>query len=154
VGDNEMFIVGSPLVPLYQPIEIVLKPTRKYVEDKTTAVYSAKGANLGGIWDNGTIKFWAREMGNFTIQQDLIPPTIGRINLTKRSARFRIYDNRSGIASFEATINGEWLLMDYEYKTGILQSQRLDSKKNLKGLFQLKVIDAAGNEKIYKQTIL
>ncbi len=153
-GDKEIFTLGSALVPMYKPVEVLLKPKRKYTEDKTTSVYSASGVNLGGIWDNGQIRFSSRELGNFMIQQDLIPPTIARIYLTQHSARFRIRDNRSGIASFEATLNEEWLLMDYEYKTGILLAERLDQKKLMKGDFQLKVTDNAGNEKIYKQKIL
>jgi hypothetical protein len=62
-------------------------------------------------------------------------------------------DNLSGIASYNATINGEWLLMKYDYKTGILQSDRLDKSKPLKGDFELKVRDHVGNEKIYTQKI-
>jgi hypothetical protein len=44
--------------------------------------------------------------------------------------------------------------MKYDYKTGIVQSERLDSKKLLKGDFQLKVTDRAGNERIHTQKIL
>jgi hypothetical protein len=69
-------------------------------------------------------------------------------------ARFRIKDNLSGIAYFEATVDGEWLLMHYDYKTGILYSEKLDRQKPLKGDFVLRVVDAVGNERIFKQTIL
>ena len=60
----------------------------------------------------------------------------------------------SGISYYEASINGQWLLMTYDYKSGILQSDRLDLKKPLKGDFELKVVDRAGNERIFKQKIL
>ena len=63
-------------------------------------------------------------------------------------------DGLSGIAYFEATINGKWLLMNYDYKTGIIQSDRLDKTQPLKGDFELKVVDNTGNEKIFKQKIL
>ncbi len=153
-NDNlEVFTLGSPLVPLYNPIDVILKPSKKYLEDKTTGVYNANGANLGGTWDGGNIRFSARELGSFTIQQDITPPSIARIFLTNRNARFRISDKHSGIASFEATINGEWLLMDYEYKTGVLLAERSDKTKLLKGDFQLRVIDNAGNQKIFNQKI-
>jgi len=55
---------------------------------------------------------------------------------------------------YEANINGEWLLMTYDFKSGILQSDRLDPKKPLKGDFELKVVDRAGNERIFRQKIL
>jgi hypothetical protein len=69
-------------------------------------------------------------------------------------ARFKITDDLSGIYSYEATINGEWLLMNYEYKTGILFSEKLDRKVPLKGDFELKVTDYSGNQRSYKQKIL
>jgi hypothetical protein len=150
----EMFGLGNPLVPLFNAVEVVLKPKRKYQEDKSTRVYNSNGATLGGSWENGAIRFFTKELGTFTIQQDLVPPGIARIYLTQRTARFKIGDTLSGIASFEATINGEWLLMDYEYKTGILLAERLDKTKLLKGDFQLKVTDNAGNQRTYNQKIL
>jgi hypothetical protein len=151
-ANSEVFTVGSNTTPLFKPVEIKLKPKRTYSESKTS-VYTANGANLGGTWEQGEIRFMARDLGSFTILQDVTPPTITKIFLTGRTARFKIGDNRSGIASFEATIDGEWLLMDYEYKTGILLAERQDKTKILKGEFKLKVTDTAGNEKTFIQKI-
>ncbi len=150
----EVFTIGSTITPLFKAVEVTLKPRHTYAEDKTTSVYSANGGNLGGKWNNGTISFFARDLGNYTLLQDITPPTITKIFLTPRTARFKIGDNRSGIASFEASLNGEWLLMDYEYKTGILLAERLDKTKLLKGNFELRVTDNAGNVKTFKQNIL
>ena len=44
--------------------------------------------------------------------------------------------------------------MNYDYKTGILESERLDPAVPLKGDFMLRVVDNAGNEKVYTQKIL
>ncbi|MBK8292512.1 MAG: hypothetical protein IPK96_17790 [Flammeovirgaceae bacterium] len=73
--------------------------------------------------------------------------------MSTAAARFKIRDNLSGIAYFEANINGQWLLMVYDYKTGILKSQKMDTSKILQGDFELKVVDQAGNESIHKQKI-
>ena len=67
---------------------------------------------------------------------------------------FRIRDGRSGIAYYEASLDGEWVLMTYDFKFGTLQSDKLDPKKPFKGDFELKVVDRAGNERIFKQKIL
>ena len=64
-----------------------------------------------------------------------------------------ISDNISGIDSYEAKINGRWLLMNYEPKLNLLWSERLDKNKPLKGEFELKVVDNAGNESILKLNI-
>jgi hypothetical protein len=92
-------------------------------------------------------------LGDFTILSDTVPPAITRIYANSNVARFRIGDNLSGIASFEATLNGKWLLMNYDAKTGILVSEKLDPKTSLAGDFELTVTDQAGNKKTYSQKI-
>ena len=43
--------------------------------------------------------------------------------------------------------------MKYDYKTAVLISERLDNSIPLQGDFELKVVDNAGNERIFKQKI-
>ncbi len=121
------------------------------------SVYHIEGRSyefIGGTWQRDRIQFTTAKFGDFVILKDTIAPLVHRIQCHQSSARFRIMDNLSGIASYTATINGEWLLMKYDYKTGIIQSERLDKSKPLQGDFELKVRDNAGNENIYTQKIL
>ena len=151
----ESLIIGDPTVPLMRDIKITWMPEKKYNSPKFS-VYKVNGgyANYGGRWENGSVSFTTREFGEFVILHDSIAPGILKVALNQSHARFKISDDRSGIFSFEATINGQWLLMNYEHKTGIIFSEKLDKKTPLKGDFELKVTDQAGNEKIYKQKIL
>lgn len=152
----EIFTVGSPFVPLNRNISVSLKPSRTYSTDKNTAVYRMVGKGFsyeGGKWVNGSLNFVTREFGNFTILKDNVPPTIRVIYVNNQAARFRIKDELSGINSFEATINGQWLLMNYDAKSNMIMSEKL-TKGPLKGDFVLTVTDNAGNKKIYTQRIL
>jgi hypothetical protein len=154
-GKSEIFSIGRATEPLNNPIEITLKQIH-YPDQSKMSVYHVEGRSnefLGGRWEKEKIQFTTNKLGDFVILKDTIPPFIYRIQCHSSSARFRIMDNLSGIASYNATINGEWLLMRYDYKTGVLQSYRLDKTKPLKGDFELKVVDNVGNEKIYKQKI-
>jgi len=154
---REIFTLGSPTIPLHHPIAITLKLQKQYPIDKKTAVYRVNGKEydyLGGVLENGKMKFSTQDLGDFTILEDSIPPVIYRTYVNSRGAQFRIWDQLSGIASFEATVNGEWLLMNYDYKTGILELEKPDNSKPLKGDFLLKVVDHAGNQKTYTQKIL
>ncbi|MCX8491474.1 MAG: hypothetical protein ORN54_10435, partial [Cyclobacteriaceae bacterium] len=154
---REKFTIASLTTPLHNTVSVTLKPTLSYPKTEKTFAYHVEGNRfefVGGDWANGRIQFNTKELGQFTILADSTPPSIGRIYCNTRTARFRIYDNLSGISKYEANINGEWLLMKYDYKTGIIQSERLDSKKQMKGDFQLKVTDRAGNERIHRQKIL
>jgi len=153
---RESFIIGNRITPLRRSVRITLKPTVPLMPSKNLAVYRREGGAyhyVGGDWNNGKVKISVQELGEFTFLTDSVAPTIGRIRADRSNLRFRIRDNRSGIAYFEATVNGEWILMNYDYKFGILQSEKLDPGKPFKGDFELKVVDRAGNERIFKQKI-
>ena len=90
-----------------------------------------------------------REFGEFTILQDLNPPVIRPVVVNNYTARFKIQDDLSGISSYRATIDGQWLLMYYDSKTATIWSERLDKDVLLKGEFKLVVVDEAGNRAVY-----
>jgi len=154
---KESFKIGSRLVPLHQSLTFTLKPRFIYTPTSDLGVYRKAGNSysyLRGEWQNNRVTFSTREFGEFVILKDTLAPAIVPISVNQTAARLKIKDNLSGISYFEANINGEWLLMVYDYKTGYLKSEKLDKNKPLKGDFELKVVDNAGNEKIYKQKIL
>lgn len=152
----EIFTVGSSLIPLNRNISVSLKPAFKYSTDRSVSVYRIVGKGYsyeGGRWVNGSMNFTTREFGNFTILQDKIPPTIQVIYVNNQTARFKIKDALSGINSFEATINGKWLLLNYDAKSNTIMSEKLNKKELLRGDFVLTVTDNAGNRKVYTQKI-
>jgi hypothetical protein len=153
---REIFVVGQRTVPLHKSLLVTLKPTLPLSTNKNLSVYRREGLRysyVGGEWNNGKVRFYTRDLGEFTFLTDSVAPAITRIKLDGQNARFRIRDGLSGISYYEANINGQWLLMNYDFKSGILKSERLDATP-LKGDFELKVVDRAGNEKIFKQKIL
>lgn len=150
---REVFDIGEDLVPLRRNISVSLKPKANYPHKKQTHVYRiADNGNYnfeGGEWENGNIKFNTRNFGSFTLLADTIPPTVNVRRISKEEISFIIKDKLSGIQSYEAHLNGEWLLMHYDYKRNLIWSDRLDKRKPLTGDFRLKVLDQAGNEFIY-----
>lgn len=154
-GKSEIFSIGRVTEPLNSPIEITLKQVGEGDHSKMS-VYHVEGRSykfLGGSWEREQVHFSTSELGDFVLLSDTIAPFIHRIQCHQSSARFRIMDNLSGIASYSASVNGEWLMMRYDYKTGILQSERLDKTKPLKGDFELNVVDNVGNKRVYTQKI-
>jgi hypothetical protein len=153
----EIFTIGNPFVPLNRNISITLRPILNYSTAKNVAIYRLVGRNYsyeGGKWNNGTFNFTTREFGHFTILTDTIPPTIRFIYANNQAVRFKIDDRLSGIESFEATINGKWLLMNYDAKNDVIMSERKSKDEILKGDLVLTVTDRAGNKKVYKHKIL
>ncbi len=154
---SEIFSIGRAIEPLHDSIDITLKQLKGNVNDPKVSVYHIEGKAFdykGGQWENGNMKFTTTELGDFVLLKDSVPPSIFRFSCNSYQARFRVRDNLSGIEKYEATINGEWLLMTYDYKTGILQSEKLDKSKPLSGDFELKATDRSGNTSTFKQKIL
>ena len=107
---------------------------------------------LGGEWNQENIRFNTRNFGTFVLAEDSIPPRINPLRVNSQSLRFSIADNLSGIKSYEATVDGEWVLMRYEHKQAVIWSEKLRDKP-FKGEVTLKVTDKAGNEAVYRTEI-
>jgi hypothetical protein len=155
-NNRTVTLIGDPLVPIKHPIRVTMKADKLDSTGKS-AIYhieSNRFEYLSTIYTGEKVTFSAPKLGEFVILTDLVAPTITKISITNRSARLRIRDNLSGIEKIEANIDGKWLLMRYDYKTGIVQSEQLNPKTLLKGMFELKVTDRAGNDRIFKYRIL
>lgn len=156
LNQQEIFTLGDRTIPLHKNISVTLKPKMSYFQSRDLGLYRKEGRGfvfVNSEWKNNRLRFSTRDFGQFTLMRDTIPPTITKISLSSAAARFKIRDNLSGISYFEANISGEWLLMVYDYKTGILKSEKPAPDKILKGDFELKVVDQAGNETLFKQKL-
>lgn len=154
IMDNgrEVFTVDNSLVPLRRSAKVTLKPTGRYDKEKTSVYsYSSNGAlgYIGGGWEKEGISFLTTSLGTWTVATDSVPPTIKPASITKNECRFVIEDGLSGIKSWEVTVDGEWVLVNYEYKKKLLWTEKLDPNKPFDGELVLKVTDNAGNEAIY-----
>jgi len=106
----------------------------------------------------------SRTLGNYKLGTDFKKPTITPKGFKKgqdltnfRYLKVRIKDNLSGIKSYKATIDGKWILMEYEPKTGILTYDFNDSKYRKKSVGKkhtLKIIvsDNVNNTNVYIAT--
>lgn len=150
---KEVFSISEDIFPLRSNIAITLKPQLSYEAKERTQVYQiVDGSHYvfeGGEWQNGHIKFNTRNFGTYTLLTDTIPPTVKAVKISKDEIKFVISDELSGIYGYEAYIDGEWLLMHYDYKRGLIWSDRLHKNVVLRGDLVLKVRDQAGNEYIY-----
>ncbi len=101
-----------------------------------------------------------RRFGYFTIRYDSIAPYIKALNFNAKAdlsnyrfLKLRIGDKKSGIKSYQAYIDGQWVLMEYDYKKGTLTYDFSDIKLegNRHNLLVL-VTDRLGNTRQYRTT--
>lgn len=107
---------------------------------------------VGGDWQENQIRFKTRNFGSFVLAEDAVKPSISPVKTSSQGMRFTIKDNLSGIKSFEAFVNGEWVWMRYEHKQAVIWSETL-SGQALKGPAILKVTDQAGNVAEWRGTL-
>ncbi len=99
-----------------------------------------------------------KNLGTYTLATDIEPPKIKPINfqdgkwLSKyRYLKLKISDDVSGIKNYRATINGKWILMEYDAKRNTLihdfnDNIITDTKNNLKII----VTDNVGNSSTFE----
>ena len=99
-----------------------------------------------------------RTFGDYTLAADIKPPSISPVNFQNNqwitgnsNLKLRISDDISGIKSYRATVNGKFILMEYESKNNTLTHDFNDgvvteTENNLKVI----VTDNVGNSTTYE----
>ncbi len=122
--------INQPTIPLNDLLTIQYVPNYPIAIDtmRTKAYWVSGGREsfLGGTWNKGKIQFKTRTLGRFQLLTDANPPTVDILTATPNGITAKIRDDRSGIAEFRALVNGEWVLMQYDYKRALLWSDKLD----------------------------
>lgn len=153
-------------IPLHKNITIGFDIS-KYSKEDREKLYVARTFNNGKtkyysktIKDGKRMTTKTQAFGTYAVAKDTKPPTVEPINFSSGQwisnadfLKLRIKDQESGISSYRGTINGEFIVLEYDYKTGIIKYDFRDktfedSKHNLKVI----VVDNVGNSTTYEST--
>ena len=101
-----------------------------------------------------------RTFGKYTLAADTKPPSITPLNfksgqwITGNSElKLRISDDLSGIKSYRATVNGKFILMEYEYKNNTLTHDFSDGVvTETENRLKVIVTDNVGNSQTFETT--
>lgn len=158
------YSLHNDMVPLddYMELKIAAPEIEKSLRSQVLAVrYSTTGAAsfITGDWEGDQFHFKSKSFGKFALVADSLAPEVTPLtrtsgNLSNNTVlRFRIKDDRSGIASYNAYLNGEWVLTAFEPKSKAIsvifeRTNPLSSGNELR----IEVGDAVGNktENVYK----
>ncbi len=110
--------------------------------------------------EGNILKTWVRTFGDYVIAADVTKPVIKAVNFSEgkwissnKTLQLKIQDSESGISSYRATLNGKYILTEYEHKKDVLtydfdDNIISDSENNLK----LIVTDNVGNSTTFEAT--
>ncbi|MEI6695473.1 MAG: M23 family metallopeptidase [Bacteroidota bacterium] len=97
----------------------------------------------GGKYENGFIKTNINNFGKFAVLMDTLPPLIKPLNFKDKkkvgnlkTLEIKITDNLSGVATYKASLNNRWILMEYDGKNSLftytIDQRMLEGKNQLK----------------------
>lgn len=158
-------VVHHDETPLHTNITIGFDVSMYSEEDKEK-MYIARMSDWGTPYYSDTYKHKnrfttkTRTFGKFELHSDTKSPTIKPVNFREKqwmsnhsSLVFEIDDNETGVKNYRATINGKFILMEYDYKTDRLVYDFSDdviseTENNLKII----VLDHVGNSSTFEGT--
>ena len=155
---NDTLKLHRPNIPLKKSMTITFDVSH-YEPDDMEHLYIASVSAYGKLYYTSTkrkgssLSARTKYFGTYTLATDKEGPKITPSNFKNgswmsnyRYLKIKISDAISGIKNFRATVNGKWILMEYDSKTKILTHDFndgviTDTKNNLK----LIVTDNVGN---------
>ena len=141
--------IGENTTPLKGKINVRILPDYPIINpEKTSVYYKIKNDRnfIKTTWNNNKAQFEARRLGNFEILTDTIPPKATIIQKNPMAFSMRIGDNLSGVKSFKAFVNNEFVLTEYDAKQSKLWSVKSDSTQKFYGDLRLELEDNQGNK--------
>ncbi|MDG1434914.1 MAG: M23 family metallopeptidase [Saprospiraceae bacterium] len=152
--------------PAHRYFDIGIKPSGipENMREKAFIAYCGKSRspqNCGGKWKDGKLTTKVRDFGNYCIMIDTKSPSIEPISFKSnmRGASrmtFKVKENFETARNIEpftykVTVDGKWILMDYDGKNDLLIHRFDGSIQKGKHLLRIEVTDDRGNEKIYER---
>jgi hypothetical protein len=163
---SSSFILGEYTTPVHKYFDLAIQPIREIPENLKSKVYISycdknhEINNCGGYWSGNFLKTSVRQLGEYSIHMDTIPPSIRPINFkanmkSQKSFSFKIKDETPTIGkakglNFVASVDGNWILMEYDRKNDKITHHFENEIQPGNHTFRLEVFDDRGNKSLWK----
>ena len=162
---SDVYGIHNKYTPVHQSfsVKIETKKLPEQLEDKTLLVYVDPQTNkissaIGGEFDDDWVEAKMLSFGYVAVAVDTIAPSIVPLSLKNGSLaessqiRFKISDNLSGVENFRGTIDGQWVLFEFDAKNNLLVYKFDKTRMTFGKQHQLKlsVTDAKKNTKVFE----
>jgi hypothetical protein len=150
---SEVHRIHNRFTPVNDTMQLWIKPDNAIGQLTSKAVIvNTDGICEPSIYEDGYVKSNVRTFGDYFIKVDTIPPVIHPlniregVNMTKmQRIALKIGDNMSGVKIYAGSIDGRWVLMEWDYKTRVLSYKFDGSIVPGKHRFELTVTDNKDN---------
>ncbi len=162
---SKIYQLHNQFVPVQKSFTVAIKPDSTYNElfSKVFVAYSSDGKEywyVGAKKSDNFISAKTKLLGYYTLMADTLAPEIKPINIKEgkniakqKTIRIKIKDEQTVISSYNAYLNDEWILMEYDAKNELLVYNYNQYLKKGKNNFRLEVEDAMKNKSEYSVTL-
>ena len=166
---SSVFHVHDARTPVHTYYDLAIRPTRlpEALESKAFIAYcygDNRVRSYGGDWRDGRLHTQVRDLGDFCIMVDTVPPAIQPVDVRsdmrgRREMNFIISDDVATAGNVEglryrATIDGRWILMGYDAKNDRLTHTFDGSIPAGSHQFRLEVTDGRGNRSVFEREMI
>lgn len=157
---SSIHTIGNRNIALNDFFDIAIQPERPmtdFQKSKAIIFQTFRGA-VGGFYENGFVKGRSKIIGGFYIVADSVAPSIKPVNISNgrkiigNKITCRISDNLSGVKSYNAYIDDQWVLMNFDQKSATLVYYFDEKCPAGKHVFRLVVTDQKDNKSQYLAT--
>ncbi len=157
---NESYNILPFYIPLHKKAIIEIKaqealkyPTEKYLISRWEE--GERKACLSTQFKEGKWQANTRNFGTFKVELDTTPPQIQFLKQNKYAILFKVTDDLSGLKKYNAFIDKQWVLLEYDPKKErlIYYFDEYLKSKNSSKTFKIKVSDEAGNTYTYSKQL-
>lgn len=156
--ENGVAQIHTPTIPLDKSFTLTFNVS-KYSEAEKEQLYIANVENSkypsfqNTRKKDSTFYTTTKTLGKYSLVLDKLAPEIKLLYFKDqqwiselKTIKVKISDNGSGIKNYRATIDGKWILMEYNHKNNILTYNFSDKKLvGSKHIFKIVVSDNVGN---------
>lgn len=159
---SPVYNVQDENIPLAANYTLMIKPNpdlpdslmKKAVVER---LEDDRKVSIGGTWSNGYMMVHPKSFGRYVIMIDLYRPVIKPVNIFKgkdmsrdKEIAFGVTDNLSGVKYYRGTVDGKWILMEFNPKNDHVY-YTFDEHVG-KGLHHLRLVvsDEVGNTSVYE----
>ena len=150
----------NPNIPVFKNIKVIFPDSNSKKGNYLANLDKNKEETFitSNLNANNNFEIKTKKLGTFFIKNDSIPPIIKNLNFkngewisNKNYLKLKILDKETGIKKYSGTINGKWVLFEYEYKRDeIFYEFDKYYVNNTKNEVEITVEDMVGNISIYK----
>jgi len=158
-----LHVLHDPLTPIQAACDLGIAVAELPAAQRSKALIVkvdevGRMSGVGGHYADGQVTAQVRAFGAYSVMLDTVPPVIANADLRtdmrgRKTFSIKVGDNLSGIETWRGTLNGEWILLEYEPKTKML-IHTFDEHTNAAGKkdFHLEVGDERGNTATFNLT--